>query len=148
LTVNSISGTGWSCSSSSVTCQRSDALAASTSYPAISLVVNVVAGSSGGITNTVNVSGGGGINNTNQFSTDPPKCTPPSPSLTQNPPRQLYCGPAGNLSHHGRLYRSRTDPRYRYCDRFHAAGAHSHSYERNRMELLGPAYHFPDMYAI
>jgi uncharacterized repeat protein (TIGR01451 family) len=58
LSVNAISGTGWTCSATSVTCTRSDALAAGQSYPPIALTVNV----NGGGPQTVNlaeVSGAG-----------------------------------------------------------------------------------------
>lgn len=59
LTVQSIAGNGWTCSSSTATCTRSDALLAGNSYPDITLVVNVSATSAASVTNRVDVSGGG-----------------------------------------------------------------------------------------
>src|SRR6266404_245664 len=41
LTATAISGTGWTCVLGTLTCTRSDALAAGASYPAITLTVNV-----------------------------------------------------------------------------------------------------------
>ncbi len=61
LTVNSMSGSGWSCTPPS--CSRSDSLAAGNSYPAITLTVNVT-GSPGSVTNTATVSGGGANSST------------------------------------------------------------------------------------
>ena len=43
LTLSSLSGTGWTCTVADSSCTRSDALAASSSYPAITAVVNVAA---------------------------------------------------------------------------------------------------------
>jgi hypothetical protein len=56
LTLGSMAGTGWTCSN---TCTRSDVLVAGSSYPAIAVVVNVAANTSGTVVNSVNVSGGG-----------------------------------------------------------------------------------------
>ncbi len=57
LTLVSMAGSGWACSS--VTCTRSDALAAGTSYPAITVTVNVSATATSPQVNQVSVSGGG-----------------------------------------------------------------------------------------
>jgi hypothetical protein len=57
LTLASMSGTGWSCSSN--TCGRSDVLNAGSSYPAITVTVNVAANASSPQVNQVSVSGGG-----------------------------------------------------------------------------------------
>jgi uncharacterized repeat protein (TIGR01451 family) len=63
LTATSMSGNGWTCSTASVSCQRSDTLTSGTSYPAITLTV-AVAGtlSPSTITNQVSVSYGGVTN--------------------------------------------------------------------------------------
>jgi uncharacterized repeat protein (TIGR01451 family) len=53
------SGSGWACTESPVSCTRSDALAAGSSYPVITLNVNVAAGASGTVTYSATVSGGG-----------------------------------------------------------------------------------------
>ena len=72
LTPTTATGTGWTCGVSGqvVTCTRSDALTASTSYPAITLSVSVAASASSSVTNTVTVSGGGELDTTNDSSSD------------------------------------------------------------------------------
>ena len=57
LTVGSMSGTGWSCSGG--TCTRSDALAAGSSYSAITVAGSVAGGSGSSVTIQIAVSGGG-----------------------------------------------------------------------------------------
>jgi uncharacterized protein (TIGR03437 family) len=70
LTATNLSGTGWSCAPSTLTCTRGDPLAALASYPAIALTVSVAANAPGGVTNTVSVSGGGGPNIVNSTASD------------------------------------------------------------------------------
>jgi fimbrial isopeptide formation D2 family protein/uncharacterized repeat protein (TIGR01451 family) len=70
LTATAISGTGWTCVLGTLTCTRSDALAAGASYPAITLTVNV-ANNAASVTNTANVSGGGQSNTANDTATNP-----------------------------------------------------------------------------
>jgi uncharacterized repeat protein (TIGR01451 family) len=75
-------GTGWSCSitGQTVTCTRSDALAAGASYSAITVNVNVAGTAASPINNTATVSGGGETNTANNSATDqvtaadPPAC--------------------------------------------------------------------------
>src|SRR5205823_870438 len=64
LTPTLASGTGWSCGVALqvVTCTRSDALAASATYPAITITVAVGQSASSPLTNTASVSGGGEVN--------------------------------------------------------------------------------------
>jgi uncharacterized repeat protein (TIGR01451 family) len=57
LTLVSMSGTGRSCTNT--TCTRSDVLAASDSYPPITVIVNVAANAISPVVNTATVSGGG-----------------------------------------------------------------------------------------
>jgi uncharacterized repeat protein (TIGR01451 family) len=57
LTFVSMSGTGWACSSN--TCTRSDVLNPGSSYPAITVTVNVAANATSPQVNAVSVSGGG-----------------------------------------------------------------------------------------
>jgi uncharacterized repeat protein (TIGR01451 family) len=66
-------GTGWTCGAAGqvVTCTRSDALAAGASYPAITLVANVLQTAASSVTNTATVSGGGQTNTANDSSSDP-----------------------------------------------------------------------------
>ena len=52
LTATAISGTGWTCVLGTLTCTRSDALAAGASYPAITLTVNVANNAAASVTNT------------------------------------------------------------------------------------------------
>jgi uncharacterized repeat protein (TIGR01451 family) len=59
LTLSSASGTGWGCSGTfSLNCTRSDSLAPNSSYPPLSVVVNV-GNSMSTVTNTASVTGGG-----------------------------------------------------------------------------------------
>jgi chitodextrinase len=70
LSATAMSGSGWSCVLSTLTCTRSDALAASGSYPAITLTVNVSASAPSSVTNTAAVSGGGETNTANNTASD------------------------------------------------------------------------------
>jgi hypothetical protein len=62
LTLSSMVGTGWSCGGTS--CSRSDALAAASSYPSITLTVNVAGTAPASVTNAVTASGGGSASST------------------------------------------------------------------------------------
>ncbi len=75
LTATAISGTGWTCVLGTLTCTRSDALAASASYPAITLTVNVANNAPASVTNTATVSGGSEANTTNDTANDPTTIT-------------------------------------------------------------------------
>ena len=81
LTATMATGSGWNCTiSATVTCTRSDALAASSSYPAITLTVSVASNAPATIANTVTVSGGG---STTGMATDTATVTSAgTPSLT------------------------------------------------------------------
>jgi len=72
LTPTIASGTGWSCpiTGQAVTCTRLDALAAVSSYPAISITVSVAQAAGGTLTNTASVSGGNELNVTNDSASD------------------------------------------------------------------------------
>ena len=80
LTLTSVSGTGWTCTGNTFPCTRSDALAAGSSYPNITVVADVSASATGTISNTATVSGGGETNTSNDSSTDP--ATVQFPDLT------------------------------------------------------------------
>ncbi|WP_432172634.1 DUF11 domain-containing protein [Streptomyces sp. Tue6028] len=71
VTLSSVSGTGWTCSpaSGTVTCRRSDPLAAGGSYDPITLTVNVTASAACSFTNSATVSGGGSGSETANDST-------------------------------------------------------------------------------
>ncbi|MGA3238396.1 MAG: protease pro-enzyme activation domain-containing protein [Bryobacteraceae bacterium] len=61
LTLASMAGSGWTCQAgAALTCTRSDALSGGSSYPAITVTVNVSATAPGQSTNQASVSGGGG----------------------------------------------------------------------------------------
>ena len=79
LTATDISGTGWSCTLLTLICTRSDVL--TTSYPAITVTVNVSGNAGASITNTASVSGGGETNTSNDIATDVTTVLPP-PDLT------------------------------------------------------------------
>jgi len=70
LTATAISGTGWSCDLPSLTCSRSDVLAASASYPAITVTVTVAGNAAASVTNSATVSGGGETNTANNTASD------------------------------------------------------------------------------
>lgn len=71
LTATGMSGTGWTCALASVSCTRADALAASASYPPITLTVSVSNSAQASIVNTATVSGGGEANLLNDQANDP-----------------------------------------------------------------------------
>ena len=70
LTATAISGTNWNCTLATLTCTRSDTLAPASSYPAITLTVNVSASAPGSVTNTATVSGGSEANTSNDSASD------------------------------------------------------------------------------
>lgn len=71
LTATSASGPGWLCFAGvTVVCTRGDSLPANSSYPPITLVVDIAAGTPSPIVNTATVSGGGDTDRTNDQSTD------------------------------------------------------------------------------
>jgi uncharacterized repeat protein (TIGR01451 family) len=81
LTATAISGTGWSCITSTLTCTRTDVLGTGPGYPPIILTVNVAANAQAMVTNTASVSGGGEINPANDIASDVTTITPPAPDL-------------------------------------------------------------------
>lgn len=72
ITPTSATGTGWTCSVSeqTVSCVRSDALAASSSYPSIALSASVSQSAPVTLTNTAEVGGGNEANLLNDLATD------------------------------------------------------------------------------
>jgi uncharacterized repeat protein (TIGR01451 family) len=70
LTATAIAGAGWTCTQPAGPCNRSDALAAAASYPALTLTVNVAANAPATVTNTATVSGGGETNTSNDTASD------------------------------------------------------------------------------
>jgi uncharacterized repeat protein (TIGR01451 family) len=83
LTVTNIAGSGWTCTlGTPSTCTRSDALAASTNYPVITVTVNVAGNAPTTVTDTATVSGGGESNTGNDSSSDPTSVTQLVPDLS------------------------------------------------------------------
>jgi uncharacterized repeat protein (TIGR01451 family) len=70
LTATAISGTGWACVLGTLTCTQNNALAAGSSYPVITLIVNVAMNAATSVTNSVSVSGGGETNASNDSAND------------------------------------------------------------------------------
>jgi uncharacterized repeat protein (TIGR01451 family) len=66
----SMSGSGWTCNTSTVSCTRSSVLASNTSYPAIMLTV-LVGSAPPSVTNVATVAGGGELNTSNDAANDP-----------------------------------------------------------------------------
>lgn len=64
LTLVSMAGAGWTCAGGGVSCSRSDALAAGTSYAPITVTVNVASNAPSQVINQVTVSGGGSVSAT------------------------------------------------------------------------------------
>jgi len=62
LTATAMAGSNWTCTLGTLTCTRSDALSASSSYPSITLTVNVATNAPASVTNTATASGGGATN--------------------------------------------------------------------------------------
>jgi uncharacterized repeat protein (TIGR01451 family) len=75
LTATGLSGTGWTCTLGTLTCTRGDVLANGTSYPALTLTVNVANNAPASLTNTATVSGGGDVNGGNNTASDPTTIT-------------------------------------------------------------------------
>jgi uncharacterized repeat protein (TIGR01451 family) len=67
----SISGSGWNCTLATLSCTRSDALAAGASYPPIVVTANVNSNAAATITNTATVAGGGDEVVSNNSASDP-----------------------------------------------------------------------------
>ncbi|MFJ8605481.1 hypothetical protein ACIREM_43650 [Streptomyces shenzhenensis] len=71
LSADSIRGTGWNCTLNTLTCTRSDVLPAGSSYPPITLKVDVSCHAPRRVTNTATATGGG--DTTTHTATDPTK---------------------------------------------------------------------------
>ena len=84
LTATAFSGTGWACASlPTLSCTRNDPLAAGSSYPIITLTVNVANNAASSITNSATVSGGGETNTANDTATDPTTVLAPTAATVE-----------------------------------------------------------------
>jgi uncharacterized repeat protein (TIGR01451 family) len=81
LTATAIVGTGWSCVLGTLTCTRTDALAIGSSYPPITVTVNVANDAAAGVDNTATVAGGGEINAANDSVSDMTSISPSGPGI-------------------------------------------------------------------
>ena len=70
LTATDLAGIGWSCNVGTLTCTRSDVLLAGSSYPAITLTVDVAGNAAANLINTATVSGGGDASPGNNTAND------------------------------------------------------------------------------
>jgi uncharacterized repeat protein (TIGR01451 family) len=70
MTLVSMAGTGWTCSSGKAACTRSDSLAGESAFPAIIVTVNVAANAKSPQVDSVSVSGGGAATVTTTDTTD------------------------------------------------------------------------------
>jgi len=83
LTLVSMAGSGWNCSGTA--CTRSDMLAGGSSYPAITVTVNVAAAAPTQVTNRATVSGGGGFGaGASDFTITAGTAAPPQITLVSN----------------------------------------------------------------
>ena len=98
LNAASITGSGWSCTRSTLTCTRSSVLAVGSSYPPITLRVQIARNAPASVTNTATVTGGG--DTTTHTATDPTTITgnwnwnwnwdrPPTAPSDETPPRPV-----------------------------------------------------------
>jgi uncharacterized protein (TIGR03437 family) len=97
LIATAAAGAGWPCTiGPTVTCTRSDALPAGSSYPPITLTVDVAPSAPATITNTVAVAGGGDVTPGNDTASDSVTLAAPMPfTATVTPEPNFGTGPTG-----------------------------------------------------
>ena len=93
LTATGLSGTGWTVAGNFLSATRTDALAAGSSYPALTLTVSVSATAASSVTNSATVSGGGEANTGNDSASDATAVTALTPSQSW---RYQYFGTTAN----------------------------------------------------
>ncbi len=96
LTATAINGTGWTCVLGTLTCTRSDVLAANASYPNITLTVDVANNAPATVIQSATVSGGGD----------------PTPSTDDDPTTVKSINLAINKSHTGDFRQGQTGATY------------------------------------
>ncbi|HYS25277.1 MAG TPA: LamG-like jellyroll fold domain-containing protein [Vicinamibacterales bacterium] len=109
LTAAGINGSGWTCTVSSLTCTRADALAPGASYPSVTVTVTVATSAPSSVTNTATASGGGESNTGNGSASDVTaiaSVVSPSPSPAPQPGQGLVAAysfdeGAGNVAQDG-----------------------------------------------
>src|SRR5262249_32591497 len=100
MTATAISGTNWTCTLGTMSCTRSDVLAAGASYEPITLTVSVATDAPGALTNSVSVSGGGDKNPDNNTATDPTTIimTGPDPAIVKTHSGPFILGQTGTYT--------------------------------------------------
>ena len=96
LTATSISGAGWTTNLATLSCTRSDALAAGAGFPPIIITVNVAANASASVTNSATVYGAGDANPANDIAADPTIIIPSTSVLAGWDTSSLPSGGANN----------------------------------------------------
>jgi uncharacterized repeat protein (TIGR01451 family) len=97
MIATAISGTGWTCTLSPLSCNRSDALAPGASYPVITLSTNIGLGISNSFFNKATVSGGGETNTANDTAIDTSLLGPPFSITANNSAATVQAGTAGTF---------------------------------------------------
>jgi hypothetical protein len=100
LSPTALSGTGWNCNVGTLTCTRSDALAAAASYPAITFTVSVAANAPSSVLNSATVSGGGELDTANDSAFDSAVIAPP-PDFTLSVTPAMITRRAGQPANFG-----------------------------------------------
>jgi uncharacterized repeat protein (TIGR01451 family) len=93
-----ITGTGWTCTLATLTCTRADALPSGSSYPPITLTVNIPQNIQNNFTNTAMVSGGGDVNLNNNTATDKISLGPPIVITAQTNSSTVKAGSAAQFT--------------------------------------------------
>ncbi|MFF4730341.1 hypothetical protein ACFY3M_34445, partial [Streptomyces mirabilis] len=99
LTATSLSGTGWTCTLATLTCTRSDVLPSGSSYPPITLKVDVSCKAPSTVTNTASATGGG--DTATRTATDPTTITgacPPTLTITKHHSGSFARGQSGSYT--------------------------------------------------
>jgi uncharacterized repeat protein (TIGR01451 family) len=94
LSATAISGSGWSCTVGTLTCTRTDALAAGVSYPPITVTVDVASSAPASVVNTATVTRAG-ENTANDTATDPTTIAPRTTAPDGGPGPGPGPGPSG-----------------------------------------------------
>src|SRR5207249_9284694 len=102
LTATAMSGNGWACNSTlpaigpaTLTCTRSTVLNGGSSYPTITLTVNVASDAAPSVTNSATVSGGGDTNTNNNKADDSTTIVRPDLTITKTHTGNFTAGQNG-----------------------------------------------------
>ncbi len=96
LTATALTGQGWTCSLTSVSCSRTDSLAGGSSYPPISVTVNVANNAPAAVTNVATVALAGEVTTGNNTASDPTLIIPiPDMSISMSHSAPFVQGQSG-----------------------------------------------------